>query len=120
VNLCVDGKSKSRRIHRLVAEAFIPRVDGINTVLHRDGDPVNCQVSNLKWGTPKENAEDRALHGNEVQGEMVHSAKLNQETVLNIRTQLEDGVKVGVLARIYNVSHSAISNIRTRVTWKHI
>ena len=49
VNLYKDGKSKSCRIHRLVAEAFIPNPDGLPVINHKDENPKNNNVDNLEW-----------------------------------------------------------------------
>ena len=49
------GKSKHFRIHRLVAEAFIPKVLGKEHVNHKDGDKKNNNVNNLEWVDPIEN-----------------------------------------------------------------
>ena len=49
----LNGKQYS--IHRLVAEAYIPNPNNLPIVMQLDDNPVNNIVSNLKWGTPKEN-----------------------------------------------------------------
>lgn len=52
------GRVRKCRVHSLVAEAFIgPRPDGLE-VLHWDGDPANCCLSNLRYGTHAENGRD--------------------------------------------------------------
>lgn len=51
-----DGRSKRHLVHRLVAENFIPRVDGKPHVNHRDGNRLNNTVENLEWCTASENA----------------------------------------------------------------
>lgn len=50
-----DGKSKIFAVHRLVADAFIPNINGKPIVDHIDGDRTNNQVENLRWCTFKEN-----------------------------------------------------------------
>ena len=49
------------RIHRMLAAAFIGPSDML--VRHLDGNPLNNTLSNLRYGTPKENSEDRIAHG---------------------------------------------------------
>lgn len=42
-------------LHRILAEAFIPRVEGCNVVDHWDEDKHNNDLSNLRWTTHREN-----------------------------------------------------------------
>lgn len=55
VTLCADGKTKNHRIHRLVAEAYIPNPEGKPQVNHLDENKINNSVNNLEWATAKEN-----------------------------------------------------------------
>lgn len=50
-----NGKSTKVRIHRLVAEAFLPNPEGLPIVHHIDHDKTNNTVSNLQWVTVGDN-----------------------------------------------------------------
>lgn len=52
-----NNKVKIKMIHTLVAEAFIPKVEGKRFVNHIDGDKHNNAVMNLEWVTAKENTD---------------------------------------------------------------
>lgn len=55
-DLCLNGKRIVRAGHRLVAEAFLPKVQGKECINHIDGDKTNNSINNLEWCTPKENS----------------------------------------------------------------
>ena len=49
VILYKNGIPKTKKIHRLVAEAFIPNPNNYPCVNHRDENPANNFVDNLEW-----------------------------------------------------------------------
>ena len=51
VGIHKNGKRLTRRVHRLVAEAFIPNPYHYPQVNHKDRDKQNNKVSNLEWCT---------------------------------------------------------------------
>lgn len=56
--LYINGEKVYVTIHRLVAEAFIPNPENKPFVDHIDGNRANNNVSNLRWVTPEENANN--------------------------------------------------------------
>lgn len=57
VHLSVQGRAKPCRIHRLVAEHFIPNPQGLPTVNHKNEDKTDNRVENLEWCTQAYNNE---------------------------------------------------------------
>jgi hypothetical protein len=116
----IDNQQNWRYAHRLVAEAFLgPCPDG-QEVRHKDGDRSNNHLSNLCYGTPKDNAEDRDVHGTTYRGERLWSNKLSIFDVLQIRRSYADGVSPTLLARRYSLNRGTVHRIVKRLIWKHI
>ena len=55
VQLYKDRKPKTFRVHRLVANAFIPNPNNLPQVNHKDEVKANNHVSNLEWCTVEYN-----------------------------------------------------------------
>ena len=52
-----DGTKVYRRVHRLIAETFIPNPYNLPQVNHKDGNKLNIEASNLEWVTNSENTQ---------------------------------------------------------------
>ena len=50
-----NGQRKNERVHRLVAQAFIPNPNGYPYINHKDEDRTNNHVDNLEWCTAEYN-----------------------------------------------------------------
>lgn len=56
-----DGKNK--KVHRLVAEKYIPNPLRMCCVNHKDGNKINNNVENLEWINTRKNLEHARLNG---------------------------------------------------------
>ncbi len=63
VNLSKNKTRNAFRVHRLVAETFIPNPDNKPEINHIDFNPLNNRVDNLEWCTHKENMNWSAKSG---------------------------------------------------------
>ena len=54
---------RQRRVHKLVAEAYIPNPENYPYVMHKDDDKQNPNVENLQWGNASINTKAAFDHG---------------------------------------------------------
>lgn len=58
VSLWKDNSVSKKKIHRLVAEAFIPNPENYSEIDHIDTDTSNNHINNLRWCNRKMNANN--------------------------------------------------------------
>lgn len=111
---------QSIRVNRLIAQAFIPNPLALPESQHKDGNRHNNTVENLKWGTQKDNAQDRRLHGNTVVGEKSPNAKLSKMQVHEMRTLRNTGYTLARLAEVFGVSKKLVLLIVNHKIWRSV
>lgn len=75
VVLCENGKPHTKKVHRLVAETFIPNPCNKPEVNHIDGNKQNNRVTNLEWCTHQENVRHAFATGLEKRSEKAGAPK---------------------------------------------
>lgn len=119
-SLSYQGKKRSCSVHTMVLETFCgPKPEGWE-VRHINGDRTDNRLENLAWGTAKQNAADKKLHGTENLGERNGMAKLTADQVSEARILRKTGMKVQTLADHYGVSIGTMSTALRGVTWGHL
>lgn len=120
VYLKVNKKTSIKKLHRLVAEAFL----GVSSleINHKDGNKSNNNVLNLEWVSRSENLK-HAFKKNLIAprlGKDNNKTVLTEEQVLEIRRLRSDGWILSKIADKFEVSIGNIGYIVNRQTWKHI
>lgn len=106
-----DGESKKHFIHKLVAHHFLGEKPANLQIRHLDGNKLNNRFDNLKYGTAKENADDREKHGTNAYGVKIGSSKLSESNVIEIRSQYKKRGDMVKIAEKFNVSCTQVYNI---------
>lgn len=119
-NAYKKGKLKRPAVHVWLAKAYLPPGDKDQTLVrHLDGNKKNLDLTNLAWGTPKQNGEDKAKHGS-VKGTKNPKAKLTENDVAQIKKLLKTSTIKAVAAQFPKVSQSTIEAISSGQNWGHV
>lgn len=63
LRVTIEREKKSFKLHRMVAQAFVPNPEGLPQVNHIDGNKSNNNVSNLEWISNTDNAHHAIANG---------------------------------------------------------
>lgn len=121
VTLVAEGKPHYIRVHRAVAETYIPNPLNKPVVNHLNGNVADNRVENLEWATVQENAIHAIRTGlSGAYGEENHNAKLTKSQVDKIRELYREGCKIFEIRNYFNniVTWEMIKNIVTYRNWK--
>lgn len=87
---------------------------------HDDGNPANNHLSNLKWGTKLDNADDKHRHGTMYRGEPHHYSKLTEAQVREIRRLYDAKVRLCTIAVQFGIDRQHVFNVGKRKSWRHV
>lgn len=121
----LSGPRRIARVHRLVAEAFIPNIFDKPFVNHIDCNRANNNASNLEWCTQRENLQHSSNLGrmqrNYWIGRRSPNADLSDEQVCEIRRIYSEGNNSWAsLARLFKVSKRCIGRILKQETYRDV
>lgn len=114
---CMNGKTRSMRVHRIVAEAFISNPDALPHVNHIDGDKKNNRVENLEWVTHRQNKEHAKNHGLTARGTGSGRSTLSEKDVDAIRKMTQEGFGPKAISKMLGIGISAINHVRQGRCW---
>ena len=116
-----DRTKKYPKVHRILAETYIPNPKNLECVNHRDGNKQNNDLSNLEWCTQSDNIKHSFSMGLSNQaGSRNANSKLKDSDIERIMTLKKEGLKQIEISKIMNVDPSTISTIVNKKGWKHL
>lgn len=105
--------------HRLAYEHFVGPLGG-QQALHRCDVRACVNPEHLFAGSQIDNMADMVAKGRSPRGHRNYNSRLTEAQVAEIKTALRGGALQKDLVSIYNVSRTAISNIKIGNTWAHV
>jgi hypothetical protein len=118
-----NNKYLHYKVHRLVAQAFIPNAENKPEVNHKNCIKTDNRVDNLEWCTRQENVNHAVALGKYQLGKYRKNkrgnVKLRESDIVEIR-KLKPLYTFSDLALKYHVTESAIKHIVYRHTWTEI
>lgn len=111
VVLSKNSIQKTHFVHRLVANNFTEKPEGILQINHKDGNKLNNNCENLEWVTGQENILHATRSG-------LRYSKLKRRQVTAIKKEYLKGEKSQYeLARKYKINQSVVSRIINNKAW---
>ena len=108
VQVRLRGANTKVPVHRTVAYAFMVKTNDDHQVRHLDGNPHNNALSNIRWGSAKENADDREAHGRTAWGEKNGSARHSDADVASAMAMLSSGKTQRAVAAAFSCSQATV------------
>lgn len=113
-----NGKAYCFKVHRLVAEAFIPNSDSKPMVNHIDGDKKNNYVENLEWVTASENIVHAYSFGLIKRLPQIRTRKLSTTEAAKLRElYLSGDHSERSLAALFGISKATTRSILVNETY---
>ena len=122
VNLTKEKKSKTRYVHRLVAQAYLENKNNLPQVNHKDGNKDNNHYTNLEWCTSLHNnlhALENGLREGQ-KGETNSQAKITELEAIEIIKLILEGLSNIEIADMFDLHDRYVSLIRGKKRWTYL
>lgn len=120
VKLYKNKKQFTKKIHRLIAEAFIPNPENKPQINHKNGNKLDNSLENLEWCNNFENAKhahETGLRDNS--GSKNGMSKLTDKIISSIRKDCCSDMTQNQIAKKYGISQANVSMIKNNKRWKN-
>lgn len=106
VTITKNDERKIKKIHRLVAEAFIPNPNGYDVVHHKDHNPSNNCVENLEWMNKEDHDKEHGI----VKSELYKGKHHSKETEFPSKVVYKYDLNNNLLGTYQSTAEAAIQN----------
>lgn len=105
-------------VHRLVLESFVGPCPTGHEGAHLNGDRVDNRLVNLQWCTHEENERHKIAHGTRAATENpTPPQRFRDGRFGRFGTLAEKSISQGAIARLFSISHKAVSDVLSRRIW---
>lgn len=115
--------SKSYRVHRLVAQTYLPNLEGKATVNHIDGNKANNMLCNLEWMTQSENMKHACNTGLRPISELMRETGRRSNNLLAGKNEYTTKLVLDESTGIYYESATEAANsigVKPKYLWKRL
>lgn len=102
-----NGKRNYKRVHILVATAFIPNPEKLPQVNHKDGNKTNNNINNLEWTTNRINTK----HGYDNGLYTTHKRKIGVKATNKETKEIIYFDSIRKLSKELNLNRKTVTNI---------
>lgn len=116
INLYKNKKSKTHKIHRLVATAFLKNINNYKEVNHKNEKKDDNRVENLEWCSHEYN--NNYMNKNKTTSKVVYQYDVNNNFINKFNSTLEARRKTGAT----NISSCCLGKLRTSggYIWRYV
>ncbi|WP_299110271.1 HNH endonuclease [uncultured Winogradskyella sp.] len=119
-----NGNMTSRYVHKLVAEHFLEKNDGV-CVIHLNYDKTDNHVDNLKWATKKEKETHQFSNPEfkKIVRKKPSNTKLTETKVKLIKRKINDPnrrTRMKMIAKQFGISTMQLYRIKSGENWKSV
>ena len=107
-------------VHSAVLRTFVGPPPPGQECRHLNGDKHDNRLSNVRWGTHRQNVADMRQHGTMAIGARNGQARLGNAKVLELRMLRSQGAEYRVLAETYGVSPGAVWSAVTGASYPQL
>ena len=120
VHLQKDGKQKGCKLHRLVAQAFIPNPENLPEVNHKDEDKNNNTVDNLEWCTRKYNCNYGARNEKVSKSKNIPVMCIETGDVFSSAKEAQEKTGISASHITACARHEKRRHTARRLHWQHV